>query len=637
MINASSYGMYVTSSNVAGDVINNGSVAGVSYGVVVSDSNVAGDVVNTGNISASNTGLGVWYSATVAGDVVNDGTINAQYGVGIYSATVNGAIVNNGTINSTGTGVYVENTSTVAGGITNSGTIQGSNYAIYVDSSSTVSDINIVGTQSHLIGDVYAQNTDVNVTSGAVFTSEGGFDVQSFNVANGATFNMADDITVTGGLNNSGVVSLADASLMTITGDYLGAGGVLRTNVSSASSYGQLAVTGTAAVGAVDVALAPGATIASGDVLADVLVSSSAPLSGMPSVTDNSVLWNFSAIDNGSNGFDLTTSMSSTVGEDVPALMSGQNLQATGALLDSVLDVVESGSKLSGLSSGDAMVSAPGKLWVKGYGSSSDRSNDAGVYGYDADGRGTVIGADTSLSDGLVVGGAIAYGTNNVDGKDGLSGHHIDSDVFQAIAYTGKDLGNSTYFTAQGVYGSANNDGTRQFSDLGLMQEAKSDFDSWFTNLRGEYGKNYTSGDLTITPNANISYVYINQDSFTEKGSTLNEHVKEYDGDSLVVGAGANLAYRIQATPKQNVILTGHLGAGYDFMNNTDNVKFTIAGGPATEFTSQGADQDEWVIRGGVGVKTDGIGPFEIGVNYDIQSSSNYDGGVFSATAKYKF
>ncbi len=110
--------------------------------------------------------------------------------------------------------------------------------------------IDLVGSNAHLIGDVFAQNTDVNVTSGAVFTSEGGFDVQSFNVANGATFNMADDITVTGGLNNSGVVSLADASLMTVTGDYLGAGGVLRTNVSSVSSYGQLAVTGTAAVGA---------------------------------------------------------------------------------------------------------------------------------------------------------------------------------------------------------------------------------------------------------------------------------------------------------------------------------------------------------------------------------------------------
>ncbi len=89
----------------------------------------------------------------------------------------------------------------------NSGTISGNIYAIHVTNGS-LPDINIIGQKctSHWFG--RASNTNFNITAGSVFTSEGSFNVNNFNINSNALFNMANPITANA-VNNYGTLALS--------------------------------------------------------------------------------------------------------------------------------------------------------------------------------------------------------------------------------------------------------------------------------------------------------------------------------------------------------------------------------------------------------------------------------------------
>ncbi|MGO4157828.1 autotransporter domain-containing protein [Cupriavidus sp. YAF13] len=249
--------------------------------------------------------IGIGISGSTVGIVGNTGTITASSpggfstGINVLNSTVD-RIDNFGTI-SAGTAISISADSKITNGIHNAGRLDG---AVMLGKATLELD----GATATVTGPVSGQaGSAVNVNG--TFTSGNTFQVDMFNVAKSAVFNMGHYISVASGLNNAGTLAVAPGATATIDGNYTqSASGVFQTGLGAKGTYGKLVVRGTADLSAsnkinVNVAGAP-ALVAGTSVQPGVI--SAAQLRAGPTftVTDNSALFDFIATRNG-NAVDL--------------------------------------------------------------------------------------------------------------------------------------------------------------------------------------------------------------------------------------------------------------------------------------------------------------------------------------------
>ena len=672
-------------SEINGGISNSGRIESTSVdGIHVSNvSTIQGNITNSGILSGGRNGISILSSSTVGG-IVNSGMISGGTtgsGLNISLSTINGSITNTGTISGT-TGINISS-SAINGSISNSGTIQGDTVAIKI-SGGTVNNIDILGKTARIIGEVNAADTNVNITNGAIFTSEGTYTVNTFNIAENAVFNMANSIFVTSGFNNSGTLAVNN-SLQTITGDYTqNTGGIFQTGVTNASHYGQLFVTGTADLsqsGDIYVQIEQNSSLHAGDVLFNVISANTliTPTSEF-NVSDNSFIWKFTAaLNNANDGVNLTAAINpmaykvchgaycqgalktiikqvaagnsrfspyatlptaralQTAASKATPELTNENIQMIQLITRAVVDVVPMWSSLHGKSAGDAMLYQPGKIWIKPYGASMTQNEHNTVNGFDATAYGAMIGKDFELGNDWLVGGALAAGGDNMHGKSVLSGQSINSNAYQGILYGAKKLPNQLYFAGQGLVGYENNN-TKRSIPL-YASTAKGSYNSWFTNLRTEAGwSTYAfSPNLIFTPEIDASYLFINQGSYKESGSPMDLSVDSNNISSLILGAYLNGAYHLTTMKNlRDLTLTGYAGVAKDVINSQPQINSTfVAGGPS--FSTFGVQLNEVVFRGGVGLTmTSQTKPLTLELNYDLQAGNNAYNGIGAATITYK-
>lgn len=681
-------GIHLGNSILNDGISNSGTIrSALNTGISIRNaSNIQGNISNNGVISGGGTeshGLLIRSSSTVTGSVSNNGTISGEQGISISaSSSINGSISNNGTIRGEQNGISILSSATVSGGISNSGVIQGDINAIFVESNSNISNIDILGQSARVIGAVEATNTAVNITDGAVFTSEGTYNVNSFNISSNARFNMVNTITALT-TNNSGTLAIAD-TLQTITGDYVQqTGGLFQTSVSSPSDYGQLSVSGAVDLsqnGDIYVQAGQDILLHDGDVLSNIISGSTliAPTNGFR-ITDNSYIWTFiPSLNNATNGLNLTakinpdvcnvcqgtycqgaaTAILGQIAEGNPIFSSYTTLTTANALRDAasqatpelineniqmvqlitraVLDVAPMWDTLRGRSSGDAMLYQPGKIWIKPYGASMTQNERNTIPGFNATAYGVVIGKDIQLANDWLFGGGFAAGGDNMHGKSLLSGQSIDSQAYQGMLYGAKKLPNHVYVAGQGLFGYGINDTNRSIPLY--ASTAVGSYNSWFTNIRAETGwSTNVSRDFVFTPELDASYLFINQNGYQESGSPMDLLVSSNHNSSLVLGAYANGAYRLTNVHKQHdLALTGYAGVAGDVINSQPQVMSTfVASG--TRFSTFGVQFNGAVFRAGAGITLSSpTSPFLIELNYDVQTGNDAYSGIGAATIKYK-
>ncbi|TAL59000.1 MAG: autotransporter domain-containing protein, partial [Legionella sp.] len=627
--------------------------------------------------------ISITHASTMGGSILNNGVINAgQNAISIFSAaTISGSISNNGTIDGGNNGISISFSATVNGGISNSGTIHGDIFAINVSADSNVSHIDILGQNARVIGAVEATNSTVHITDGAIFTSEGSYNVNIFNIASNALFNMANTITATS-VNNSGTLAIADTS-KTIVGDYTQqTGGVFKTSISNPSNYGQLVVTGAIDLsqsGNIYLQVAPNALLHNGDIFANVISGNTltTPTNGF-NISDNSYIWSFiPTLNNASNGLNLTATINQSVynicqgsfcqgaatailgqiaagnpifspyatlptadelrvafSQATPEL-TNENIQALQLITRSVMDIAPMWNTLRGKSAGDAMFYQPGKIWIKPYGGSMTQNERNSVPGFDTTVYGAVIGKDIQWDDWLF-GGGFAAGGNTMHGKSILSVQSLDSQAYQGMVYGAKRLPNHVYFAGQGLIGFENNDTNRSIPLY--ASTATGSYNSWFTNLRVETGwSTYAlSPNFVFTPAIDASFLYINQGSYQEMGSLMDLSIASNHNSSLVLGAYGNGAYHLSTQNQRDLTLTGYAGFAGNVINSQPQVSSTFIASGST-FSTFGVQFNEVVFRGGIGLSlTCPTNPLSIELNYDLQAGNNAYSGVGAATIKYK-
>jgi len=664
---------------LTGKINNSGTISASGHGIEIGNTTAAtitagGDgyaIVNSGTIQANNassfadeSGIRIANNSVVTGKISNSGTISgAVNGININSATLTGDLANSGTISGATNGVLISSGSTVSGTLTNSGTITGGSYAIR-DQSNSLGAIAITGTNTaHFNGVVSASAATVSVNSGASYT----FD-------NGGQFTVA-------GFTNNGTLKMGNGYTATISGNFTNAG-TYRTAVSSQSSFGKLVVGGTANLGGtLFVDVAPGNTLASGNVLWNVIHAGSVH-GTFASVTDNSSLFNFTASYTGTdvnlnvvsasfNGAYAATvatttqtaynaaqvldrifvsnpsgsiastfygitggnqAISNAVTQTLP-LLTGGTTSAAQEALGSINRIVQARIETNrGLSAGEGFL-GDRNFWLKPFGSWANQGEHSGVAGYKANTAGIVGGFDAAVTPTLRLGGALAYAKSDINGKSSVAPQSADVDLYQLIGYGSYSLDERTEVNFQADAGQNNNKGRRHLSFVSAV--ASSDYDSQTAHLGVGIGRSYGLTERTsVTPSLRMDYTWIKDKSYSETGAgALNLNVGSRTTEALVIGADTKVAHQLN----DRTVLLANLGVGYDAINKRAALLASYAGAADASFVTYGIDPSPWLVRGGLGATYKLKDNVELTGRYDAEYREKFLNQTASAKVRWSF
>jgi outer membrane autotransporter protein len=157
----------------------------------------------------------------------------------------------------------------------------------------------------------------------------------------------------------------------------------------------------------------------------------------------------------------------------------------------------------------------PVNVWMSGYGAWNRYDGNGNGHGTDVGGGGVLFGADAGLENGWRLGFAGGYGSDHYD-QNSLSSS-ADVDTYQIAAYGGRQIGPlGLRFGA--AYGLSEIDASRTVDFTGFSDELTADYDARTAQAFAEAAWRIDRDLLHIEPFANLAYVNVDTDGFTEKG-----------------------------------------------------------------------------------------------------------------------
>lgn len=654
-----------------------GGIGGIRMGTMGTPSNIS-SIINDGLIEGDVVGIDGYEGSVITSGITNTGTIKGgEFGILLQGDDFVGY-------------------STITGGITNTGTIEGVDYAIQVREGNALDHVDIVGEQSQLKGDVDADLTDINVNSGAKFTTTNAFNVKSFNVESGAELTLTNaehtqnglgtnGITVSNGFINNGTVLIGSATLGRINGTYTqSAGGTLQVGIDSVANHGVLSVSGDATLSSgstLKVAVGNAATFNGGDRVQGVVTSGGTLAATGLTVSDNSVLYKFTAdtsrvaseldllvtpdeapfVNNVGAGrtplVGVAQTLDKILADGVPAelqpvmdrltsLTTEQAQEAmqqllpvmTGAGSQAGVNALRSMNKIiqSRVESNQGLSSGnPASeryLWVRAFGSSGEQDSQDVVAGFRSQTGGIVVGGDKPINDKLRAGFAFTYARTDIDSRGSGAPSSLDVNTYELVHYGSYNLDPVTDINYQVDAGYNTVKGVRQIVFMG--QQAHSDFNS--LNLHASVGIGRTwalSSQSSMTPSVRLDYTHMKTGDYTETGAGgLNLQVDDSTFKEFMLTADIKGSHNLTEHTK----LVGNISAGYDFTNKQSVTTSSFVGGGAV-FETKGLDSSPWLYRGGLGLLHD-HNDMEYSLRYDLERrTSGYTNQTLSARVRWAF
>ena len=674
-----------------------GSIFGSSSGIEVNGG--VGTLNNLGSISASS-GYGV---------VVNKGgdigrLVNSSTGV-IGQIKINaGGGISNGIANQG-----------AIGQISNEGLIYSSAIAISQGSSSVVGvqSTSIAGIQNAASGAIIGGSTAINIIGGTLptITNDGlisgttaiNSTIENVSVSNNGLLQGRLNMTGAGStVTNTGVVWLSEnAAASTINGTYTQSskGAALYINAASASSYGQLNVSGAALVnGGIQVVLPTSHTIAAGQTLSNVVTAGT--LTGNAFVKDNSLNLDFAKVQDGqalslaavavtANGPVSSTVAPGTVTQsgtvtaiapgtvvkpivspatdsayithcsqpgsncsvptttqgiqqvarniEEPVIVGGTQ-QATMTVMRDINRVVQARRESNlGLSSGDGFYD-DSHVWMRPFGSWTDQKERGGVSGYDARTGGIMIGTDGLVSEKTRAGAALTYAKVNLDGNSSIQPQTADVSIWNLLGYGSYAIDDVTDVNFHVGYGHNANKGQRTIITSltnGNNPVASSKYDSQVATAGVGLGRT-----LMISPQTRF-IPSVRADYVWIKDDGYSENGASPFNLQVDGNTASSLVFavdgRIRHDIAQGLSLFANLGIGYDVINDQASINALIAGQPGGYSTYYGIDQSPWITRGGLALVGNPSASFEYGIYYDVEYRTDYLNQTASAKLRWAF
>jgi len=240
-------------------------------------------------------------------------------------------------------------------------------------------------------------------------------------------------------------------------------------------------------------------------------------------------------------------------------------------------------SDSEGMSAGDSALKH--NLWLKAFGGNANRDAKDGYAGSDDHVYGTMLGYDTTVKGGWLVGVAFGYAKTNVNMTDYREGDGADVETFQLTGYFGRSYG-KWYVDGMVTYAAQEYTTAR---NTHLTGTAVGDFSGGLYGLRVLVGAPVSIRDnVTVTPYVGVEANRIEQRGYTESGAgALSLNVQKNSADRVRSLVGAELATRKELAGGGVLRPSTKLSWRHEFKDEGVNTTTSMVGGGG-EFETAG-------------------------------------------------
>ncbi|KIK89412.1 autotransporter serine protease [Pseudomonas sp. W15Feb9B] len=221
----------------------------------------------------------------------------------------------------------------------------------------------------------------------------------------------------------------------------------------------------------------------------------------------------------------------------------------------------------------------PSNGWIKALGAwgSTDAGNDTSRYSTSI--GGLLAGVDGALDEQTRIGLVTGYSDSSLNmGSDTHSSAKVDS--YHLGAYAGHDIG-AWRLSTGAAYSWHRADVKRdlQYGDVSAKQKAK--VDAATTQVFAEAAYRLNMQPVALEPFANLAYVHLNTEGFTEKGDAAALKSSGDQRDAVLSTLGVRAVKRFNLSTQQSLDVSGRLGWQHSLSDIDAEQHLRFAGGSA--------------------------------------------------------
>jgi fibronectin-binding autotransporter adhesin len=283
--------------------------------------------------------------------------------------------------------------------------------------------------------------------------------------------------------------------------------------------------------------------------------------------------------------------------------LNGRLRAAQGGVAASAAPVVQYGEDGKPIAGAAPATAERFALWTTGFGSWSEMDGDGNAAGLSGDTGGFLIGADAPLGDGWRAGLAGGYSYSSFDVADqNASG---DSENWHLGLFGGKSwdgvAGGALALRSGLAYTWYDIETSRSVAFSGFADQLSADYGAGALQAFGELGWKVETGAAALEPYANLAYVHLHTDGFSETGGLAALSAASSDTDTTFSTLGLR-ASRQLALGGFDVTLRGAAGWRYAFGDVTPEAALSFIGSDGFSVAGVPIAQNAAVLEAGLDV-----------------------------------
>jgi outer membrane autotransporter protein len=289
-------------------------------------------------------------------------------------------------------------------------------------------------------------------------------------------------------------------------------------------------------------------------------------------------------------------------------------------------------STVTGVAAGDD--AARFGAWASPFYARVNQSERNGFSGYKNEAYGLTAGLDTKVNEDLVVGVSVSASHSNIKHKDTKSGDRTKVDTLLFSLYHTQSLTNNWFMSGNITFASndVNNSAKRNTSTSYETATAKYTVTAF--ELKEMFGYNYAMSTATITPMIGAKYTRVNNASYTESGTTIqNLSIATKAFDKVEAIAGGRITGAAYDLGGSSLTPEAHAFVQYDLLNRTQKQSVALSGVDLDSATDKTAR-----LKYNLGLSVNSqYGAMEYGAGYDLQLANKRVGHQGSLKVRVNF
>ncbi len=281
----------------------------------------------------------------------------------------------------------------------------------------------------------------------------------------------------------------------------------------------------------------------------------------------------------------------------------------------------------------NAVPAAPPAMvgWGQVFGSWTNTDGNGNAGGLDQSTGGFITGFDAAVSDNALVGIMAGYSRTNFDVDNRASSG--DSDNYHLGVYSGGRWGDVALRSGLAYTWHSINT-SRSVAFPGFSDQLKADYDAGTFQAFGEVGYRIDLPSVALEPFANLAYVSLHTDGFTERGAAaaLSSKSNTTDTTFTTLGLRASSPLALGATDAK---VRGMLGWQHAFGDTTPFSTMAFGTGSAFSVAGTPIAEDAAIIEAGIDFAL--TGNASLGITYTGQFGSGTTQNAVDAKLDVRF